>query len=95
MIKETIENFVDPVIGSGTIRHRFISPETHWADTAVAEVLVTLTRGKAVSIRLNYGSGGHLGDATQAEVAYAISRAFQLAGARLEQLYKEHEYEGS
>ena len=93
MVKEIITNFVNDD-GFGSIRHAFVSPDTHWAEN-VCEVVVRMNAHKVYDIHLSYGSGGCKPEATQVEVAHALSRAFQLAGARLEQLYKEHGYEAS
>ena len=98
MVKEIITNNVqklDSGITFGRICHAFVSPETHWGDGTVCEVIVDIHNSKANNIRLSYGSGGHNKEASNADVAYAISRAFQLAGDRLQQLYKEHGYEAS
>ena len=88
---EIIENFVDPVTKTGVIRHRWVNPKTHWCE--MVEIGVHIFNGEANLIRMSYDGNSFLGakkDITQAEVAYALSYALQLAGARLEQLYKEH-----
>ena len=98
MVKEIITNNVQKLDSGntfGNIRHAFVSPETHWTDGVVCEVIVDIYNGKANRIRLSYGSGGHNKEASDADIAYAMSRAFQLAGDRLQQLYKEHGYEAS
>ena len=92
-MKETIENFVDPSNNSGQIIHRWVNPETHRGE--LAEIRIDLYRGKASNIHMSYNCGGCNKDTTQVEAAYAMSYALQLAGARLEQLYQEHNYEGS
>ena len=97
MVKEIITTEVrttDSGYVFGNIRHAFVSPETHWADS-LCEVVVQVQGDKIYNIGLRYGSGGVRSEASDADVAYAVSRAFQLAGDRLKQLYKEHGYEAS
>ena len=95
MIKEIITNNVQILeSGSdfGTIRHAFVSPETHWGDGTICEAIVEIYNGKARNIRLLYGAGGHNKGVTDAEVSRAIAEAFRLAAARLEQLYVQYDY---
>lgn len=97
MIQEVITNTVQKLNSgttSGSIRHVFVSPETHWGDGTVCEVIVDIYNDKARNIRLSYGAGGHRKEASDAEIAHAISRAFELAAARLEQLYVQYNYKG-
>ena len=97
MIKEVITNNVQTLesgSGFGTVRHVFVSPETHWGDGTVCEVIVDIYNGKASNIRLSYGSGGHRKELSDAEIARAVSEAFRLAAARLEQLYVQYNYKG-
>jgi len=97
MIKEVITNNVQ-ILESGSdfgaIRHAFVSPETHWGDGTICEVIVEIYNGKARKIRLLYGAGGHNNGVTDLEVARAIAEAFRLAATRLEQLYVQYNYKG-
>jgi hypothetical protein len=95
MIKEIITNNVQTLESGSTfgrICHAFVSPETHWGDGTVCEVIVEIRNGKAVDIRLSYGAGGHNKGVTDLEVSLAIAEAFRLAAARLEQLYVQYDY---
>jgi hypothetical protein len=92
-MQEIITNHIDPSNNSGQIRHRWVNPETHWGE--LVEIRVDVFKGRTNHIHLSYGCGGWNKDATEMDVVYAMSRALQLAGDRLKQLYEEREYEHS
>jgi len=83
-VTETINNTVRNNGGKpfGEIFYTFSAP-THWGSEGICYIIERYSYGELPQVTLHWSSGGKNADVTDIEVAYTMSKAFELAKNRL------------